>query len=106
MIAFVATLVVGLGTYLSRAVFILVLANRRIPEAMLVPLQFVAPAVLAARVVALLINDDGSVDIGAAELAAFAAGAAVAWGSRNHVYTLVAGMGVYWLVRALVTGSV
>jgi branched-subunit amino acid transport protein len=106
MTALMAIVVVGVGTYLSRAVFILALANRRIPEAMLVPLQFVAPAVLAALVVALLINDDGSVAIGVAELAAFAVGAAVAWGSRNHVYTLVAGMGVYWLLRALVPGSI
>jgi branched-subunit amino acid transport protein len=100
--ALIAIAVVGLGTYLSRAVFILALANRRIPEAVLVPLQFVAPAVLSALVVALLINDDGSVAIGVPELSAFVVGAAVAWGTRNHVYTLVAGMGVFWLIRALV----
>lgn len=101
MTALVATLVVGLGTYLSRSVFILALANRKIPDAVLVPLQFVAPAVLAALVVALLINDDGSVAIGLPELSAFAAGAAVAYTTRNHVYTLFAGMGVFWIIRAL-----
>jgi len=100
--ALVAIVVVGLGTYVSRAVFILALANRRIPESVMVPLQFVAPAVLAALVVALLIDDDGSVAIGLPELAAFAAGAAVAWYSRNHILTLVAGMGVFWLIRALI----
>lgn len=102
MTALFAIIVVGLGTYLSRALFILVLANRRIPESVTVPLQFVAPAVLSALVVALLIQDDGSVAIGIPELAAFAAGAAVAYGTRNHIYTLVAGMGVFWVVRALV----
>lgn len=102
MSALFATLVVGLGTYLSRAVFILALANRRIPEAVMLPLQFVAPAVLSALVVAVLIDESGSVAIGIPELAAFAAGAAVAWRSRNHVYTLIAGMGVFWLVGALV----
>lgn len=102
MTALIAIAVVGLGTYLSRAVFILALANRRIPEAVLVPLQFVAPAVLSSLVVALLINDDGSVAIGVPELSAFVVGAAVAWGTRNHVYTLVAGMGVFWIIRALV----
>lgn len=100
MSALVATLIVGLGTYLSRAIFILALANRRIPESVLVPLQFVAPAVLSALVVALLIDHDGSVAIGVPELAAFAAGAVVAWRTRNHVYTLVAGMGVFWVVGA------
>ncbi len=102
MTALIAIAVVGLGTYLSRAIFILALANRRIPEAVLVPLQFVAPAVLSALVVALLINDDGSVAIGVPELSAFVVGAAVAWGTRNHVYTLFAGMGVFWIIRALV----
>lgn len=102
MSALLAIVAVGLGTYLSRAVFILALANRKIPDAVLVPLQFVAPAVLAALVVALLINDDGSVAIGVAELCAFAVGASVAYGTRNHVYTLIAGMGVFWTVGALV----
>ena len=101
MSALLAIIVVGIGTYISRALFILALANRRIPESVMVPLQFVAPAVLAALVVTLLINDDGSVAIGPPELAAFAVGAGVAWFSRNHIYTLVAGMGVFWTVRAL-----
>lgn len=101
MSALVAMVVVGLGTYLSRSVFILALANRKIPDAVLVPLQFVAPAVLSALVVALLIDGDGSVAIGVPELAAFVVGAAVAYGTRNHIYTLFAGMGVFWIIRAL-----
>jgi branched-subunit amino acid transport protein len=100
--ALFAIVVVGLGTYLSRAVFILALANRRIPEYVLVPLQFVAPAVLSALVVALLINKDGSVAIGIPELAGFVVGAAVAYATRSHIYTLIAGMGVFWILRALV----
>ncbi|HSH43611.1 MAG TPA: AzlD domain-containing protein [Arenicellales bacterium] len=105
MSALLAMVVVGIGTYLSRAVFIVALANRRIPHALVVPLQFVAPAVLAALVVALLINEDGSVSIGIPELCAFVVGGTVTYFSRNHVYTLISGMGVYWLVRALVQNS-
>lgn len=102
MSALAAIVVVGLGTYLSRAVFILALARRKIPESVLVPLQFVAPAVLSALVVALLIRNDGSVALGLSELAAFVVGASVAYVSRSHIYTLIAGMGVFWVVRALV----
>lgn len=102
MSALVAFVVVGLGTYASRAIFILALANRRIPDPVLVALQFVAPAVLSALVVALLIDDDGSVAIGIPELTAFALGAVIAYRTRNHIYTLVVGMGVFWIVRALV----
>ena len=102
MTALIAIVVVGLGTYMSRAIFIVALANRTIPDSVLVALQFVAPAVLSALVVALLINEDGSVAIGIPELSAFAVGTLVAYRSRNHIYTLVAGMGVFWIIRALV----
>ena len=97
-----AAIAVGIGTYLSRAVFILALANKRIPDSILVMLQFVAPAVLAALVVALLIDENGSVAIGIPELAAFATGGATAYKTRNHIATLVVGMGVFWVVRALI----
>lgn len=102
MMAFLATVVVGMGTYLSRSIFILALARRRIPDPVLVALQFVAPAVLGALIVALLIDEDGSVAIGIPEVAALAVGAGVAYKTRNHILTLVAGMGVFWIVRALV----
>lgn len=104
MNALLAIVVVGAGTYLSRAVFILALARRKIPESVLVPLEFVAPAVLSALIVALLIQDDGSVAIGIPELAALAVGAGIAYWTRNHIVTLVAGMAVFWIVRALAGG--
>lgn len=97
-----AIAVVGLGTYVSRALFILALANKRIPEPVLVALQYVGPAVLSALVVALLIDADGNVAIGLPELAAFAAGGTVAYKTRNHVFTLVVGMAAFWLLRAVV----
>lgn len=102
MITFLATVVVGIGTYASRSVFILALAKRRIPDGVLVALQFVAPAVLGALIVALLIDEDGSVAIGIPEMAALAVGASVTHKTRNHILTLVVGMTVYWVVRALV----
>lgn len=101
MTDFLAVVVVGLGTYLSRSVFILALANRRIPDPVMVALQFVAPAVLGALIVALLTDANGSVAIGLPELSAFVVGGFVAYKTRNHIYTLVIGMQVFWLVRAL-----
>jgi len=102
MTAFIATLVVGLGTYLSRSIFILALARRKIPDPVLVALQFVAPAVLGALIIALLIDEDGSVAIGIPEAAALAVGGAVTYKTRNHILTLVIGMTVFWVTRALV----
>ena len=101
MTDFLAIVAVGIGTYLSRGIFILALANKEIPAPVLVALQFVAPAVLGALIVALLIDSDGNIAIGIPEVSAFVVGGAVAYKTRNHILTLVAGMGVFWLVRAL-----
>ena len=97
-----AVLAVGLGTYTSRAVFILALAHRTIPPAVLRTLQYVAPATLSALIVALLIDAGGNVALGIPELAGLVAGGGVAWRTRNHILTLIVGMGVFWLVRAVV----
>ncbi|MGI9610640.1 MAG: AzlD domain-containing protein, partial [Acidimicrobiia bacterium] len=74
MIDLLAVVIVGLGTYFSRSVFILALADRKIPDPVLVALQFVAPSVLAALVIALLIDSDGNVAIGIPEVSALALG--------------------------------
>lgn len=102
MTDFLAVVVVGIGTYVSRAVFILALAKRTIPPAVIRVLQFVAPAVLAALVVALLIDPEGNAAIGVPEVSAFVAGGAVAYKTRNHIYTLIVGMTVFWVMRTLV----
>ncbi|MGB7859253.1 MAG: AzlD domain-containing protein [Acidimicrobiia bacterium] len=102
MTDFLAVVVVGIGTYVSRAVFILALAKRTIPRSVIRVLQFVAPAVLAALVVALLIDPEGNAAIGVPEVAAFVAGGAVAYKTRNHIYTLIVGMTVFWVMRTLV----
>ena len=101
MTELVAVLVVGLGTYASRAVFIIALANREIPPVVLQSLQYVAPAVLSALIVALLIDGDGNVALGLPETVGLAAGGAVAFKTRNHILTLIVGMTVYWVVRGL-----
>jgi branched-subunit amino acid transport protein len=97
----VAVLAVGLGTYASRAVFIIALANREIPPTVLKALQYVAPAVLSALIVALLIDSDGNVAVGLPEAAGLVVGGAVAYKTRNHILTLVAGMTMFWLVGAV-----
>jgi branched-subunit amino acid transport protein len=101
MTAFLVTLAVGVGSYLSRSLFILALARRRIPDRVLAALQFVAPAVLGSLVISVLIDDEGRVAIGLPEAAALVAGSAVAYKTRSHILTLVVGMVVYWVSRAV-----
>lgn len=100
MTELVAILVVGLGAYFSRATLILVLADRSLPDAALVTLEFVAPAVLSALVVALLIDSNGQVAVGVPELTALTVAGAVTHRTKNHLSALIVGMAVYWLTRA------
>lgn len=101
MITFLATLVAGVGTYLSRSIFILALARKRIADEVLVALEFVAPAVLGALVITVLVDESGSVAIGVPEVSALAVGGAVTYKTRNHILTLALGMTVYWILRAV-----
>ena len=96
-----AIAIVGLGTYVMRAVFIVALAKRRIPEAVLIALRYVGSAVLGALIVTLLADSEGNVGVGLPEVAGFLAGGIVAYRTRSQIGTLVAGMLGFWLVRAL-----
>jgi branched-subunit amino acid transport protein len=101
MTTFLAILATGLGTYFSRGSFILVLANRRIPPNIMLALQYVAPAVLGALITTMLVGPTGDTEIGVAELTALATAGVVAWRFRNAIYTLLAGMAMFWLAGAL-----
>lgn len=97
---FMVILVVGVGTYFTRSVFILALANRTIPPRVLAALDFVGPSVLSALVVALLILPDGSLDVGWIELVALSVAALVVHRWRNLLYAGVSGMVTFWLLSA------
>jgi branched-subunit amino acid transport protein len=91
----------GLGTYCSRALFIVALAKRRIPPNISLAMDYVGPSVLAALVVTLLATPEGEVAIGAAEASALTVAALLAWRTRNHLLTVSVAMLVFWGVRAL-----
>lgn len=97
MMTLFAIVLVGLGTYASRAVFILAFANRTIPASVQRTLQYVAPATLSALIITMFVDQQGALTIGAAESAGLITGAATAYFTRNHTYTLLVGMGVFLL---------
>lgn len=101
MNAFLAILAVGIGSYLLRSVFILALANRRIPPAVIAALDYVAPAVLAALTVSLVVDTDGRLAIDLAEAAGLVAGGVAIWKTRNFLLSAGVGMAVLWLLSAL-----
>lgn len=97
MLILLAILLTGLGTYATRAVFIVALADRALPTRVEQALEYVGPAVLAALVVTLMIDESGEFTGGVPELAALAVGALVAWRIRNLLAVVAAGMGSFWL---------
>lgn len=94
----IAIILTGLGTYACRALFVVALANQRFPPLALRALEYVAPAVMGALIVSMLSSPEGDVLIGEAELAGLISAALVAWKTRNHIYTLIAAMAVFWMV--------
>ncbi|EED30921.1 Branched-chain amino acid transport protein (AzlD) [gamma proteobacterium NOR5-3] len=101
MSQFLAIVLAGIGTYLSRAIFIVALADRQFPALALRALEYVAPAVMGALIVSMLTTAGGEVLIGLPELAGLGCAAMVAWKTRNHIYTLLTGMTVFWVVAAI-----
>ena len=91
----------GLGTYLTRAVFIIAMAQRRFPPLVLRALEHVAPAVLGSLVVSMLMSSASALSFGVAEAAGLLTAVLVAWRTRNHVHTLIAAMGVLWALSAM-----
>jgi branched-subunit amino acid transport protein len=98
---FLAIVIVGIGTYIFRAAFIVGFAERELSAGFVRALEFVGPAVLSALVVALLVGESGGVELGVQEVAGLLAGGLVGWKTRNLIYTVLAGMIVFWLLGAL-----
>lgn len=96
-----AILVTGLGTYASRAIFIVALARRTIPRPVTRAMEYVGPAVLSALIVTLLLDPDGGLALGVPELAALLCVALLARVTRNHLLSVVAAMAVFWGLQAL-----
>jgi branched-subunit amino acid transport protein len=96
--ALVATVLVGVGTYLTRASFILALADRDLPRRLRTALSFVAPAVMAALVVSLTVPAEAGEPLWV-EGTALVVGGVAGWVTRSLIWVLVAGMATLWLLR-------
>jgi branched-subunit amino acid transport protein len=101
MKAMLVILAVGIGTYISRAAFVVGLANRRIPPLMLRSLEFVGPAVMGALVVSLLLDPTGRLAVGPPEAAGLVAGGVTVYFKRSFPLAAIAGMTAFWVVRAI-----
>ena len=89
-------------TYGMRAVAIVVLAERRIPDAFERPLRNVGPAVLAAVAVNLAAGGEGGPQLELVEAVALVVAGSLAWWRRSVLWALGAGMVSLWVLTGLV----
>jgi len=95
--------IIGIGTYLIRLSFVAAFANTGVPTWLEAPLRYVAPAVIAAIVLPLLIAPEGTVDLTLDNLRWIAGLIAVvtAIKTRSLALTIVVGMAALWILQAL-----
>ena len=94
---------IGLGAYLTRLSFILVMDRLRLPEGVHRMLRFIPASVLPAIVVpAVLLHKNGVTTFAGWErlLAALVA-VAVAWKTRSTLLTIASGMVALWTFQAI-----
>lgn len=102
-------LVAGMAvvTFFVRYPVLVLVGKIPLPEPVFRALRYVPPTVLTAIIVPAVLMPEGTVDISPANayLVAGIASALVAWRSKNLVLTIVIGMAVMVVWRALVTGA-
>lgn len=102
MTPLLVVVLVGAGTYFSRSVFIVALAQRTLPEGFERAMRNVGPAVLAALVAALLVGSDGvSALAPSPETGALVVAGLVAMWRKNVMLVLAVGMMTFWILGAL-----
>ncbi len=96
--------IIGIGTYLIRLSFVAAVGRKTVPEWAMVPLQFVAPAVLAALVAPAVLLQNGRFDLAPSTnpraLAALIA-ILVAWKTKNTALVIIVGMSIVWFLQAV-----
>lgn len=96
----------GLITYATRLSFIIFFGRREIPETLARALRFVPPAVFSAIILPELLIPGGepAFSLSNPRLLAGLIAALVAWRTRNILLTIVFGMGVLWVLQAVLGG--
>jgi branched-subunit amino acid transport protein len=90
----------ALVTFFTRYTMIALFGHGEMPPRLLRWLYYVPPAVLAALIVPAVLAPQGKLVVGL-QLWAFLAAVLVAWRTRNIILTIVAGLVVFWLLKAL-----
>jgi branched-subunit amino acid transport protein len=101
MTATIVLLLAAATTWLLRIAFIALVPAARLPERVHAALDDVAPAVMAALVVASLAHGRGLAGLAASDVAAALIAAVVAWRTRSLAITVVVGVVAAGVLRLL-----
>ena len=98
--------IIGMGvvTYLTRISVVALVGRRELPAWTERALRFVPVTVLPALVAPEMLRPGGGWDLGLgnARLIAGLAAILIAWRTRSALLTIVIGMGLFWLLGALI----
>jgi branched-subunit amino acid transport protein len=96
-------LVMGVVTYAIRLSMFVLHGRVQLPDWLMRALNYVPAAVLTAIIVPEMVLPNGTLDLslGNERLLAGLVAIAVAWRTRNVIFTVIAGMGTLWLLQAL-----
>jgi len=97
-----AIILTGIGSFAMRAFFIFALARYAFPPLLLRALGYVAPTVMAALVISMLTTAEGQLAAGPPEILGLVFAAFAAKTTGNHIFALIAGMGTFWLIGAII----
>lgn len=93
----------GVGTFLIRVSFILLLGKRDVPPLLSRSLRFIPASILSALVVPQILTRSNALQISFSNpqiLAGIVAGL-VAWRTKNVLFTISSGMVVLWILQAV-----
>lgn len=98
-----ATIIIGLGTFLIRYSFILIMDKIVLPDAFHRMLRFIPAAVLSALVVpGVLLHKNGVTSFAGWErVVAALIAVGVAWKTRSILWTIASGMVSLWAMKAV-----
>ncbi len=92
----------GLGTYLARASFVLLVGARRLPDWGERIIRNVGPPVLAALTTSLLLTPDVRAFVASpSRVVAVALAVWLAWRTRGFLWSFFGGMLAFWALEAL-----
>ncbi len=94
-------LLVAVGTYLTRVSMVIALGRVTLPPSVEHGLRLIAPAVLSALVVQLLLLDDGKIREWSIWYPAAGIAALVAWRTKSTAWTLLVGFVAVWVLAAM-----